>query len=67
MSDQLADVRLNAGEREVLDHLAAAWNGFLALEHKHPSDRPEFQRAIHAAQAVIATRVAQRVDPNVWR
>ena len=53
-------------EREILDLLASAWNRFVELTDKHPSDCEEFRLAIHAAQNLIAFRIARRADPEVW-
>jgi hypothetical protein len=53
-------------ERTVLGHLAEAWNLFIAMPQSHPSDKDEFMRAVHAAQNIIASRVAQRADPETW-
>lgn len=50
----------------VLDALASAWNAFVALPVQHSDDTDEFRRAVHAAQGVMATRVARRVDPARW-
>lgn len=57
---------LTDDEQRVLSHLADAWNGFLELFIEHSSDLHEFQSAIHAAQNVIAFRVAKRANPEVW-
>lgn len=53
-------------EKAVLNHLADAWNGFTAMPSQHPDDVEEFRRGIHACQAIIACRIAQRVDPETW-
>ena len=53
-------------EKEILGHLASAWDKFSALEQKHPDDNSDFLRAIHQAQQLIALRVARRVDLDVW-
>lgn len=57
---------LTDAEARVLDCLASAWDGWAALGDKHPDDDGEFRRAIHAAQHMIAYRVARRVDPDDW-
>ena len=57
---------LSPQEIEILQHLADAWSGFLALENKLPHDNAEFQLAIHSAQRAVAMRVARRVDTLVW-
>jgi len=57
---------LTSKEKEVIDHLASAWNAFMKLEHTHPSEVPEMQRAIHSAQYLIGARVAARCNPEIW-
>jgi hypothetical protein len=57
---------LTAAERRVLDALVLAWEQFIQLGDPHPDDRDEFKRAIHAAQNIVAFRVARRVDPEAW-
>ena len=60
-------LNLTEEEKEVLDHLKNAWNAFMNLDNKHPSDNSEFQRAIHLAQQKIGMRIARRADPDMWR
>jgi hypothetical protein len=62
----LGALATTADERRVLDALADAWNAFTFLDGRHPDDRDDFRRAIHAAQALIACRIAQRADPETW-
>ena len=57
---------LTENELEVLRLLGEAWNTFVALDRKHPDDNDEFRHAIHAAQQMVALRVARRVNPGVW-
>ncbi len=57
---------LTPNERKCLLHLATAWNLFVAMPTKHPSETHEFQSAIHNAQCLIALRVAMRVNPDDW-
>lgn len=59
-------VELTDDEKEVLHHLALAWNKFSQLSAKHPDHNNEFKDAIHRAQHIIGVRVAQRVNPEVW-
>lgn len=54
-------------EKEILNELAKSWELFSSLEEKHPSDDLEFLQAIHAAQKMIALRVARRVNKDVWK
>lgn len=49
-------VGLSSDEREVLDHLAAAWNKFLMLETVHDDCAPDFRQAIHQAQRIVMSR-----------
>lgn len=58
---------IKLAECAVLDALADAWNRFMELPVVHADDQEEFKRAIHAAQCIVAYRVARRVDPGVWR
>jgi hypothetical protein len=62
----LSSEGLTRAERNVLEHLCNAFNGFVELGCKHPADDGEFCRAIHEAQRLVALRVARRVDPGVW-
>lgn len=62
----VAYLGLTEPEKECLKHLADAWNCFIQLEGKHPSDNPEFCDAIHAAQKMLALRVARRVNTDIW-
>lgn len=50
------NVRLSKQEREILYHLATAWNKFLKLPKEHPDDNNEFRYAIHKAQLMILVR-----------
>ena len=47
-------------EREVLKHLAAAWNAFVKLPVQHPSHVREMEQAIHQAQRLIMSRPTAR-------
>lgn len=60
-------MKLTDKEREVLGHLASAWNAWCDLTGKAQGDNSEFQTAIHDAQKLVALRVARRTDPDVWR
>lgn len=57
---------LTADEKQVLEHLAAAWNKFLSLDTRRVDSTDAFRLAVHDAQRVIATRVASRVNPEIW-
>lgn len=58
--------RLTPREREVLDHLTSAWNTYLLLPKGHPDEVIDLRGAIHAAQRIVAARVARRVEPDIW-
>lgn len=53
-------------EKVILDHLVAAWSQWCRLPDKHPDDLNEFRFHVHALQNMLAWRVAQRADPEVW-
>lgn len=59
--------RLTVEEHQCLTGLAEAWNKYLALPGRDTNDNVEFMRAIHAAQHMIAVRVARRVNPETWK
>jgi hypothetical protein len=56
---------LTSGERLVLHHLAEAWNKWCHVMGD-VEQGSEMADAIHRAQDLVALRVAQRVDPDVW-
>lgn len=58
--------KLTPNERYVLEELTTAFNRFVDLPDYHPVDAQEFANSINRAQAVIATRVARRANPEVW-
>ncbi len=53
-------------EQGVLDSLVDAWNGFVKLHQTHGDDMPDFRRAIHECQRIMATRQVRRSDPERW-
>ena len=53
-------------EGAVMDSLVAAWNQFTELPVQHEDDEPEFLTHIHAAQHILALRIARRSYPNGW-
>lgn len=61
-----AKPNLTSDEHEVLNKLTDAWNAWLKLESKHTDDDAEMRHAIHAAQRMVAIRVARRTDAGVW-
>ena len=62
----MGKVGLTDEEKEVVDLLADAWNKFVKLPNKHPSDNPDFAQGIHRCQYLVAKRVAVRADPDFW-
>lgn len=54
-------------EKEILGYLAIAWNAWIKLPELYSDDVNEMKQAIHAAQQLIALRVARRVDRDVWK
>lgn len=57
---------LTKEEDDCMKCLSEAANKFMALSEYHQSDKHEFVTAIHAAQLLIAYRVAKRVNPEIW-
>lgn len=47
-------------------HLVQAWNDFIELDQQNQIDLREFSFHIHALQNILASRVAVRVDPDIW-
>ncbi len=64
--DMMMQCGITREEECCLAHLAEAWNSFLKLKNKHPSDNQEFSSKIHELQYLIAARIARRVDKDVW-
>lgn len=60
-------VGLTDAERALLNLLGEAWNQFCLLPAGHPSDASEFKAAIHAAQNIVAARLAMRMNPETLR
>jgi hypothetical protein len=58
----LHDSHLDSDEKAVLDHLADAWNSFVKLQSVHPEEQSDFRFSIHAAQAIVMARPAQRQE-----
>lgn len=57
---------IEAADERILQHLADAGNEFVATKQTHPDDLPDFRRAIHAAERILAARRMRRIDPNRW-
>lgn len=57
---------LTAQELKVLNLLADALIAYHQLEPYRPSDAPEFDTAIHAAQAIVMSRVAVRSHRDLF-
>ena len=62
-----SQVTLTEPEKTTLLHLREAWNDFIKMDNISTDDINEFRDAIHRTQQIIATRVARRADPDVWR
>jgi hypothetical protein len=58
---------LTAEEQVVMDHLLAAWNGYVNLPVQHPADLPEFMHSFHDLQRLMGMRVVRRDHPAFWR
>jgi len=59
-------VSLTLDEKDVLSHLAQAWEKFVALPQNSTDNLKEYQESIHRCQQLVALRVARRADPEVW-
>lgn len=58
---------LTAEERQVMDHLVAAWNSFMQLDRAIALDAQHaFRAAIHADQDVLAHWALVRTFPDYW-
>lgn len=53
-------------EAITLNALAEAWNVFVLLKSTHPDDLPDFRRAIHECQRILAIRKLRRLDSSTW-
>lgn len=53
-------------QKEALDHLSQAWNAFVRIQQVHSDDVPDFRRAIHECQRIIATQKMREIDPETW-
>ena len=55
-------------EKQVIDNLANAWNTFIELPDSEagPNDWADFRHAVDTCHYIIGTRVARRVDPELW-
>lgn len=59
---------LTAREKDWLLKTADLWNEYCALDERtDPHDAEAVMFHIHALQAIMAVRVAQRVDAAFWR
>ncbi len=54
-------------ERLLLNRMGGIWNEWTMLPDRLGSDDNDMCYHIHAMQAIIALRIARRVDPNDWR
>jgi hypothetical protein len=60
-------VGLTPQEKEVLNLTADCWNKWIELPDRVDHHDADFMRAIHEMQRILASRVAKRVNPEVWR
>ena len=58
---------LTGAELGVMEHLVAAWDGYVSLPVQHPADLGEFMGALHELQRLLAVRVVRREHPKYWR
>lgn len=58
---------LSEEEKEILALSSELWQRFVDLPESLDDEVKEFQLAVHNLQRIIATRVARRVNPDVWR
>lgn len=61
MSNPYTDI-----EKEIMDNLVAAVNGFSKIEQTHPNHAPDFVDGIHMCQHVIQHRILQRDYPDTF-
>lgn len=61
------DNKLTHIENCIMRDLTAAWNKFILLEPTHPDDILDFKKSLHDMQRVLATRLARRVNPEIFR
>ena len=64
--DQNRWISEDEADNEILECLAQIWNKFVKIVPTHPDDTPDFRRAIHQCQAIIAMRKMRRIDPGTW-
>lgn len=62
----IAHAKITDHERRVIERLAVAWNEYNALQLRENEDKAEFRQCINRAAAIIAVRVARRVNPECW-
>jgi hypothetical protein len=62
----LETVNLTTEEKAIIEKLADAFNYFVELENKHPSDVGEFAHHIHILQRHVMARLARRCNPDIF-
>jgi hypothetical protein len=62
-------VGLTHSEKKAINHLVDFWNAYLHLPEtgNADEDKKAVCDAVNTIQAVMAFRVARRVDPDYWR
>lgn len=58
---------LTDDERQVMDHVVAAWNAFARLPECRDEHLAQVRHAVHQVQQVLALRVVRRQYPEYWR
>lgn len=57
---------MNAEEREVMDHILAAYNGIREFGPGLSANSTELTQAVHTLQGFVIQRMLARVAPDVW-
>ena len=53
-------------EKELLLMTKDLWNKFAQLSPQHPSEKPEFGKAIHELQYIIGMRILRKEHPDIF-
>ena len=63
---QFMKYKIPKNEQRVNNAIVDAWNSFMKLDKQRPDEVEEFRRNIHSLQAIMATRIARKVCPDVY-
>jgi len=63
----MRSVRMDTFERALSHKIVQVWNQYLELDNRLETDNLEFMQGIHTMQNILATRVARRANPDLWR